>query len=296
MRLEEHLSDCDEDLKQLILTITRLCRTIAAGFATRQGKAGSTNIYGEQQVKMDVWADEVITKGVKESGLARYLASEEQPDVIEFPDAKTNFGVVMDPLDGSSLIGVNLTVGTIIGIFEGNVLSPGREMVGAMYVLYGPLTTLTYTVKKGVHEFVVNEDGDFVLLNENLTMPEKGKIFGPGALRKEYLPSHMKFIERLEEDGYKIRFSGSFVADVHQILHKGGVFTYPGFVGREQGKLRLLFEAFPMGFIVTQAGGRISDGHKDLLTIPPDGVAHRIPIYAGSKHEIEIIENLNKEA
>jgi len=294
MRLEEHLGGCDPGLKRLILRIGGVCKTIAKGFASRQSYTDTKNVYGEQQVAMDKWADEVLIAALKESGLVRYIASEEQPDVIEVPDAKGNFGVTLDPLDGSSLIGVNLAVGTIVGIHDGNVLSPGANMLGAMYVLYGPLTVLTYTVKKGVHEFVLNPEGDFVLQKEDLKIGGS-KIYGPGALRKDWLPAQKKFVSALEADGYKLRFSGSFVADVHQILHKGGVFSYPGFRGREQGKLRLLFEANPMGFVVTQAGGRISDGRGDILAIVPEAVSQRTPIYVGSLKEIELIEKISVE-
>ena len=162
-----------------------------------------------------------------------------------------------------------------------------------MYILYGPLTTLTYCLRKGVHEFTLNDHGTFVLQNEDVTIP-KGKIYAPGALRKDYLATHRNYIEKLEEEGYKLRYSGSFVADVHQILHKGGVFTYPSFVGSEKGKLRLLFEAIPMGFIVSQAGGSVSDGYRDLLSIQTEKISQRIPVYIGGKKEIELIESMNK--
>ena len=125
-------------------------------------------------------------------------------------------------------------------------------------------------------------------------MPE-GKIFAPGAARRDFLPGHLKWMEELESQGYKIRFSGSFVADVHQIMRKGGVFTYPGFVGKEQGKLRLLFEANPMGFIVQQAGGATSTGTGDILAVQPEAVSQRVPIYIGGKTEINLIEKINKE-
>jgi fructose-1,6-bisphosphatase I len=140
----------------------------------------------------------------------------------------------------------------------------------------------------------LDDDGQFVLQEENIRIPE-GKIYAPGALRKNYLEGHLTWIEALEADGYKIRFSGSFVADVHQILHKGGVFTYPGFIGKEQGKLRLLFEANPMGFIVSEAGGATSDGKGDLLSIQPEEVSQRVPIYIGGKKEIQMIEKFNSE-
>lgn len=294
MNLETHLSEHDEDVKQVILHVSEVAKKISRGFATRQGVSDSSNIYGERQVAMDVWADELLISELRGSKLVRHLASEEQPDVLTFEDSTSDLGLTIDPLDGSSLIGVNLAVGTIVGIYRGDVLSPGEGMLGAMYVLYGPLTTLTYCLREGVHEFALDDNGDFVLQEENIVIPE-GKIYAPGALRRDYLPAHRGFIERLEAEGYKLRYSGSFVADVHQILHKGGVFTYPAYAGREMGKLRLLFEAAPMGFIVSQAGGAVSDGRRDLLTIKPEAVSQRVPVYIGGKREITLIEGMHKE-
>lgn len=238
---------------------------------------------------LDKWADEVLIRGLKRTGLVRYIATEEQPDIIEIDNPGNDFGVVIDPLDGSSLIDVNLAVGTIIGIYHGNVLAPGNTMIAAMYILYGPLTTLTLTTGEGVHDFVMDEKGEFILTQKDVKIPD-GKIYAPGALRKDYLPAHAGFIESLENDGYKLRFSGSFVADMHQILHKGGVFTYPGFKGKEKGKLRLLFEANPMGKIITEAGGAISNGKTDILSIKPEAIDELTPIYAGGKKEISLAE------
>jgi len=294
MKLDTHIDSHDEDTKQVVLRISEVAKKISRGFATRRGASDTSNVYGEQQQAMDVWADELLISELRDSNLVRYLASEEQPDVLTFEDSASNIGVTIDPLDGSSLIDVNLAVGTIVGIYRGGVLSPGREMLGAMYALYGPLTTLTYCLREGVHEFTLDDNGDFVLQEENIVIPE-GKIYAPGALRRDWLPAHSGFIEKLEAEGYKLRYSGSFVADVHQILHKGGVFTYPAFAGREQGKLRLLFEAAPMGFIVSQAGGAVSDGRRDLLTIKPEAVSQRVPIYIGGKREITLIESMHKE-
>lgn len=294
MKLDTHIASHDEDVKRVVLRISEVAKKISGGFATRRGTSDTSNIYGEQQQAMDVWADELLISELRDSKLVRYLASEEQPDVLTFEGSVSNIGVTIDPLDGSSLIDVNLAVGTIVGIYRGDVLSPGEGMLGAMYVLYGPLTTLTYCLREGVHEFVMDDNGDFVLQEENIVIPE-GKIYAPGALRRDYLPAHRVFIEGLEAEGYKLRYSGSFVADVHQILHKGGVFTYPAYAGREQGKLRLLFEAAPMGFIVSQAGGAVSDGRRDLLTIKPEAVSQRVPVYIGGKREITLIEGMHKE-
>jgi fructose-1,6-bisphosphatase I len=243
---------------------------------------------------LDKWADEVLISGLKKTRLVRYIATEEQPDIIEIDNHRNEFGIVIDPLDGSSLIDVNLAVGTIIGIYPGHVLDKGENMLAAMYILYGPLTTLTLTTGSGVHDFVMDEKGVFNLTQSDIKIPN-GKIYAPGALRKDYLPEHAKFIESLEKEGYKLRFSGSFVADMHQILHKGGVFTYPGFKGKEKGKLRLLFEANPMGKIIAEAGGAISNGRVNILSIKPQAIDELTPIYAGGKKEISLIEKLMAE-
>ncbi len=284
-------SRTDPKLSELIIFLSEQGRTIKHGFLKARDKAGTKNIYGEEQMALDKWADDILINGLKKTRLVRYIATEEQPDIIEIEKPKNQFGIVIDPLDGSSLIDVNLAVGTIIGIYPENVLEPGKTMIAAMYILYGPLTTLTLTTGNGVHDFVMDEKGGFVLTQKDVRIPEE-KIYAPGALRKDYLPQHAKFIESLEKEGYKLRFSGSFVADLHQILHKGGVFTYPGFKGKENGKLRLLFEANPMGKIITEAGGAISNGKTDLLSIKPDAIDVRTPIYAGGKKEIEMIEKL----
>lgn len=266
-------------------------KTIKQGFLKAQDKAGTKNIYGEEQMALDKWADDVLINGLKKTKLVRYIATEEQPDIIEIEKPKNQFGIVIDPLDGSSLIDVNLAVGTIIGIYPGSVLEPGNTMIAALYILYGPLTTMTLTTGNGVHDFVMDEKGKFILTQRDIKIPNE-KIYAPGALRKDYLPQHAKFIESLESEGYKLRFSGSFVADMHQILHKGGVFTYPGYKGKENGKLRLLFEANPMGKIITEAGGAISNGKTDILSIKPNAIDVRTPIYAGGKKEIELINKL----
>ena len=292
IKLRDHIKDYPEDLKTAVLKIAEVSKTISKGFVSRQGVSDTSNVYGETQLAMDVWADELLISELGGKGIVRTITTEEQPEILSFKSA-SDIGLTIDPLDGSSLIGINLTVGTIIGIHRGDVLKPGREMIGAMYILYGPLTVLVYTLGKGVHEFVLNTQGDYVVQQENLTIPE-GKIYSPGALRIEWLPYHLKWVEQLESEGYKLRYSGSFVADVHQVLHNGGVFTYPAYKGRDKGKLRLLFECVPMGYIVTQAGGAVSDGARDILTIRPVSNQDRTPVYIGGKREIQLIEKLKE--
>ena len=288
----------DKDLTELILFLSRQARQVRRGFfCTLRRKTTDTqtrNMYGEEQMALDKYADRVFIAGLKRTRLARYIATEEQHQIITVDDAKNNFGVVIDPLDGSSLIDVNFCTGSIIGIYPGNVLEKGTKMVAAMYFLYGPLTSLTLTTGKGVHEFVLDENGDFFLKHRDIKIPE-GKIYAPGAKRKEYHRSHAQWIEHLEHEGYKLRFSGCFVADVHQILHKGGVFAYPAFKGKEKGKLRLLYEANPMGMIICEAGGAISNGSGNILEITPESIDELTPIYIGGKKEIGLIEKYMRE-
>jgi fructose-1,6-bisphosphatase I len=292
MLLSKHVEGHEKDLVEVVLGVAEISKTISKGFITRQGKTDTSNVYGEQQATMDKWADELLIKELGGSGLVRYLASEEQPDLLEF-ESESDIALSVDPLDGSSLLGVNLAMGTIVGIHRGGVLKPGKEMVGAVYIIYGPLTVLVYSLGDGVHEFALNTNDDYIIQKENLTIGSE-KRMGPGAARNTYLPFHEEYISKLEADGYKIRFSGSFVADVHQILHKGGVFTYPGYQNSERGKLRLLFECAPMGYIVTQAGGAVSDGYVDLLSIVPGSISERVPVYIGGKREIDLIMGLSK--
>jgi fructose-1,6-bisphosphatase I len=288
MKLRDFLTNekTGKQLTDLVLFFADQSVIIKKGFFTSLMKKGidehTKNIYGEEQMDLDKFADDVFVEGLKKTRLAHYIATEEQGQIIEIENPKNNFGVVIDPLDGSSLIDVNLTIGSIIGIYPGPVLAQGSQMVAA-------LTILTLTVGKGVHEFVMNDSGEFILKDRDIKISD-GNIYAPGALRRDYLPAHRKWIEYLEEKGYKLRFSGAFVADVHQILHKGGVFAYPGLKGKEKGKLRLLFEANPMGKIVHEAGGAISNGKMDILQITPKAMNDITPIYIGGKKEIALIE------
>jgi len=300
MKLKEFLESTgtEKNLAELILFLGRQAPAIRKGFLSTGVKPAekdkTRNAYGEEQMPLDKYADSVFVEGIRSSRLARYVATEEQEKVVEVENPKAPFGVVIDPLDGSSLIDVNLCVGTIIGIYPGHVLAKGSTLVAAMYLLYGPVTTLTVTTGRGVHEFVMDESGDYILRQRDIRIPE-GKVFAPGALRKDYLPAHARWIAQLEQDGYKLRFSGCFVADVHQILHKGGAFTYPGVKGKEKGKLRLLYEANPMGKIIFEAGGAVSNGKTDILGIVPKAIDDVTPIYIGGRKEIALIEKFMHE-
>jgi fructose-1,6-bisphosphatase I len=281
--LREYLDGtaASEDLKDLIELVADQAEPIRAAFITNQAYVGTENVSGDDQVAMDVWADRHLTRVIGASGLVAELASEEQKEIVRFPNARGTLGLVMDPLDGSSNVKVNLAVGTIVGVFDGPVLQPGERLKAAFYLLYGPLTTLTLSVGEGVQVFALADDGRYRLLHGNVRMPE-GKLYGSGGGWPTWTDAHCRFIESIERDGGKLRYSGAFVADFHQILTYGGVYCYPCVPGKE-GKLRLLFEANPMGFIAHDAGGVCTDGERLLLEVQPEGVHQKVPIYIGSR-------------
>ncbi len=214
MILKDFLTEAgtEKNLANLILFLSEQAGQVKKGFlltCMNTSACGTRNMFGEDQKPLDKYADDVFVGNLKKSRLVRYIATEEQDHLIEVKDAKNEFGVVIDPLDGSSLLDVNLCVGSIIGIYPGHVLEKGTGMIAALYVLYGPLTLLAFTTKHGVHEFVEDETGEFVLCHRDMRIPD-GKIHSPGALRRDYLTAHARWIEYLESEGYKLRFYRMF--------------------------------------------------------------------------------------
>ena len=288
--LKEHLEGIDSELASLILKIGDLSNTISSELPYRRGKADTKNVFGELQLVIDKWADQFLIDELKKTGMVKTVASEEQPELVHLSDDGI-FNVTMDPLDGSSNIESNNSVGTIIGIYKDDLPSPGKNQLAAMYVLFGPVSTLVYTAKNGTHEFLKTDKG-FVLRSENIKLPEPGKLYGVGGLRKDWLPSFTGYVEELEAEGFKLRYGGSFVGDSNQILHYGGIFAYPALKEKPDGKLRLLFEANPMALIIEQAGGASTTGKGSILEVETDDIDQRVPTYVGNKHLIERLENI----
>lgn len=254
------------------------------------GVAGTSNLYGEEQLALDVLSDRIMRKRLMYSGVVCNIASEEMDEIFEVTsNPQGMFSVAYDPLDGSSLVDVNLAVGTIVGIYQGaDMLQPGRKMVGAVYILYGPRVSLVYSVGKGVYEFTMNQLMEFTLSRENIRMKSSGDIYAPGGLRKKYTPENERFLRYLEEKGAKLRYSGGFVPDFNQILLKGnGIFLYPALTDTPKGKLRLLFELNPMAFLMEQAGGAATNGVTPILDLTPEGLDQRAPVYIGCREEVE---------
>ena len=288
--IKEHLEGIDKELASLILKIGDISNTISNELPYRRGKADTKNVFGELQLVIDKWADQFLIDELKKSNLVKTVASEEQPDLVKLNDDGI-FNVTVDPLDGSSNIESNNLVGTIIGIYKKDLPTQGKNQIAAMYILFGPVTTLIYTAQNGVHEFLQTKKG-FVLREENIKLPEPGKLYSVGGLRKDWLPSFNKYVEELEMEGFKLRYGGSFVGDFNQILHYGGIFAYPALNTKPNGKLRLLFESNPMSFIIEQAGGASTTGKGSILEVEPENIDQRVPTYVGNKNLIEKLEKM----
>ncbi|OEU76276.1 MAG: fructose-bisphosphatase [Desulfuromonadales bacterium C00003093] len=295
--LRRHLreQEVDDNLIHLICEIAEASKYIIHSIRTGElGVAGTSNLYGEQQLELDVLADRILCKRLDHSRVVANIMSEETDEIIPIsPDCEGKYSVAFDPLDGSSLVDVNLAVGTIVSIFEGcDLLQSGRNQVAAMYILYGPRTTLVYSVGNGVHEFGMSSLMEYTLLQEDITLKPRGNLYSPGGQRNLYTPGTEAFVTHLEERGVKLRYSGGFVPDINQVLLKGqGIFFYPHLKNLPQGKLRLLFEVNPMAFLIEQAGGAASNGHQRILDLQPEQIHDRSPVFIGCKEDVKLAED-----
>ena len=279
-----------KELRDLIQTIVNQIRPIKNEFLGGDSKIGTYNIYGEKQIKLDKRANEILLAAFRNSKLVKQVGSEEEEGAIQMDSDKGHFGVTIDPLDGSSLIPTNLAVGIIVSIYEnGDIMSGIKNITQAFYILLGPLTLMVFADKNGAAQFIYNNKEVFDLVKENIIIPE-GNLYSPGGLRKEWTDAHRNLINGFEENGFKLRYSGSFVPDCHQVLVYGGFFSYPALIDKPNGKLRLLFEVGPMAFIFEKAGGGATDGKVRILDLIPTKIDQRVPIYIGSKKLIEGIK------
>lgn len=288
-----HVSRVPAQLRHLINDLARAAKYISYAIKTTEaGLAGTVNMFGEEQVKLDVLSDRIIQEHLSENRLVSTYACEEHDAVVELSPAAP-YSVVFDPLDGSSLVDANLAIGSIFGIYEGKTMigRTPREQVAALYILYGPRTLLVYSTGSGVHEFLLNDVGEFMLLRENLGIGDDAKNFSPGNLRGiDETAGYRDIVESWLKEQKTLRYSGCLVADVHHIFSKGqGIFTFPASKKYPQGKLRHPFECGPFAFLADQAGGAASDGTRDILDIPITAVDQRCPLIIGSKNDVRRI-------
>jgi fructose-1,6-bisphosphatase I len=281
-----------DDLRHLINDIARAGKYIHHAIRTTDlGLAGSGNAFGEEQLKLDLLSNQIVAEELRESYLVHSYASEECDD-IETLRAGAQYFVAFDPLDGSSLVDANLAIGSIFGIYKRQAIGQtARNQIAALYLVYGPRTILVYCAGRGVHSFYLNDVGEFLLLQENLTVGESVATYGPGNLRAVVdSPAYRKLVDGWLDQRLTLRYSGGMVPDIHHILVKGGgIFTNIGGNKYPQGKLRLLYECGPFAFIMEHAGGASSDGHRSILDVPIEHINQRTPVIIGSRGEVERI-------
>ena len=300
--LNNHLfsSGTPDRLRHLITAIAKGAKYVENAIRTSDlGLAGSSNTFGEEQLKLDVLSNRIIKEALCESRLVASFASEEESDEqLELVEGAP-YTVAFDPLDGSSLVDCNLAIGSIFGIYDAGPLvgKKPREQVAALYIVYGPRTVLVYTTGKGVHAFFLDEVGEFTLLQSHLTMKDQVKTYAPGNLRAVVdTPSYRKMMNLWLEEGHTLRYSGGMVPDIHHMLIKGaGIFTNIGGSKYPQGKLRLAFECGPFAFLVEQAGGASSDGTKSILDITITNLDQRTPLIIGAKSEVARVATVLRE-
>ena len=277
-----------------------------AGLMDILGRTGDTNVHGETVQKLDVFADEVIYKAMDHSGNLCCMASEEHPDVVPIPERfpRGKYVLLYDPLDGSSNIDVNVSIGTIFSIHrkvsegpEGHLddcLQVGSRQLAAGYVVYGSSTMLVYTSGVGVHGFTLDPGiGEFLLSHPNIRIPESpaGTYSVNESYYARWAPGQRRLMDDLKaERALSARYIGSLVADVHRTLLKGGIFMYPADDRSPKGKLRLLYEAAPLALICREAGGWAIDGCRDILDIKPTELHQKTPLYIGSRALVQRAE------
>ncbi|KAA6422612.1 MAG: fructose-1, partial [Trebouxia sp. A1-2] len=305
--------DAKGNLSILLGSISVACKFVSsavrkAGLAGLLGMAGSENIQGEDQKKLDILANEVFINMLAKSGQCAVIVSEENDDPIIVEEAYWGeYCVVMDPLDGSSNIDCGVSIGTIFGIYRvqpgsrgtaEDVLRPGKEMVAAGYCMYGSNCCMVMSVGSGSSIFTLDPSiGEFVLTAPDIQIPPKGNIFSINEGNECFwMPEVAKYVHECkypaDQKPRSLRYVGSMVADVHRTLLYGGIFLYPADKKTKSGKLRLLYECFPMAFLVEQAGGAATTGHDRILDIMPQQIHERKPIFLGSREDVQRIEAL----
>jgi fructose-1,6-bisphosphatase I len=284
------------------------------------GTSDSENVQGEQQKKLDIISNDLMIEALQHNGHIAALASEEMDEIHHLPDhsRRGNYLVLCDPLDGSSNIDVNVSVGTIFSILkapegvenptEADFLKPGTEQVAAGYCLYGPATILVLTTGDGVSMFTLNRDfGEFLLTREHVRIPEQTAEYAINmSNRRHWGEPVRRYIDECQDGkegprgkDFNMRWVASMVAEVHRILTRGGIFMYPGDAKLDRqgkaGKLRLMYEANPMAMIVEQAGGAATTGTQRILEVEPDEIHQRTPVILGSREEVERVTELHRQ-
>ncbi len=271
-----------ETIKHIAIKIDHEIKTEDLGYSD------SSNSSGEDQLKLDVKSDYIIEEAFKDVSIVKALVSEEKEGVLALHE-HGKYTICYDPLDGSSLADVNLSVGSIFGIYEGELKA--ENLVASAYVVYGPRIEFVWATKKTKPQHYRAQEGLFNFIDE-ITLDEKGKLNAPGGTQQNWESHHKTFIDKLFGEGYRLRYSGGMVPDLHQILLKGGgLFSYPGTSDKPDGKLRQLFEVIPFAFMYEQAGGQaVDDKGMRLMELIPKHPHDTSPCFFGSNYEVEALK------
>src|SRR5437868_7201770 len=311
----KHHPQASGEFSWLLSGITLATKIVAAqvrraGLAGIIGVTRETNVQGEKVQKLDVIANQTLLQFLGNRGNVAIMASEENEDpvIVERDRKLGKYVVVFDPLDGSSNIDVNVSVGTIFSVLRrdtdptgtrdvmADVLQPGDGQVAAGYVVYGSSTMLVYSAGSGVHGFTLDPSiGAYLMSHENMQMPTYGTVYSCNEANSDSFPAaYREYLCHLRSGAagrtYSSRYIGSLVADFHRTLLKGGIFLYPPTKSHPKGKLRLLYEANPIAFLAEQAGGLATDGKQRILDIQPDSLHQRTPLIVGSREEVELLQ------
>jgi fructose-1,6-bisphosphatase I len=316
MEQQRHYPGSTGDFTGLLTQIALAAKVIArevnkAGLVNILGFTGEKNVQGEQVTKLDVFAHQTLVEALEASGHVCAMASEETAEpILPAPDhPRGSYVVLFDPLDGSSNIDINITIGTIFSIHRkvsqgpdstvADLLQPGAQQVAAGYVVYGSSTMFVYTTGYGVHGYTLDPSlGEFLLSHENIHMPKRGSTYSANEGNYHaWSPGVRRYVDSLKDahnKPYKGRYVGTLVADFHRTLLTGGIFLYPADMTDPQkpaGKLRLLYEAAPLAFVAQQAGGRASTGTEDILGLQPMQLHQRVPLIIGSAEDVAAAED-----
>src|SRR2546425_2210999 len=293
--LKEIIGTEERSLYRLISLIAKLSTQVREMIPKELGFAGGINPYGEKQLQIDVWSNDLFTRKLLRSGLVKRLASEEMEEVAEAKAGE--YSIVLGPLDVSSNLKSNHLLGTIVGVYREKPLpAKGRDLQAAMYFLYGPYHQLVLALHDGVRSFAALGKGSqgtrFVSDGLIRQLPKPPTVYGIGGLKEKWTPRVREFVESLEKRKFSLRYGGSFVGDYNQVLTKGGFFAYPELTDAPQGKYRLQFESNPVGFITEKAGGRASTGTGNILDVEPISITQRIPTYLGDQDLVREFESI----
>lgn len=323
MTLARHIKEGEKkhpeatgELSRLLHDLSLAAKVISlevnkAGLADILGFTGDNNVHGERVKKLDIFAHDMLIRAMDHGGHLCVMASEEEEDIIHIPSQYSvgKYVLLFDPLDGSSNIDANISIGTIFSIYKRispdnkpgtleDCLQQGLYQIAAGYVVYGSSTILVYTAGEGVHGFTLDPSfGEFLLSHSNIQIPKKAKIYSINEGNYKYwhlgLKKYIKYLQEEDkktERPYSSRYIGSMVADIHRNLLYGGIFMYPADSRHKSGKLRLMYECNPMSFIIEAAGGRSTNGKQRILEIQPSSLHERTPIFAGSEYDVKMVE------